>query len=300
MSKSEWRKLLETRKYAAVLKVAERGKFASAAKDLGYTQSALSQMIASLEAELGFKLIERQRTGSRLTPEGEALLPFLEQVANAERSLEERAAEISGLEFGVVRIGTIASISAHWLPSLMREFEESYPGVRFVIHQGDYTLIPDWINSGLIDFGFVNPRAVSGLQTRMLRTGPMSAVLPRDHRLAKLDVIPLGNLADEPFILLEEGSYYEPLEAFASCGCEPQVKYVIHDDYSIMAMVERGLGVTILADLIMKGSPYDLVTRPTDPMITRDIALAWKDTARLPVAARRFMELIESRVSELP
>ncbi len=77
------------------------------------------------------------------------------------------------------------------------------------------------------------------------------------------------------------------------------MKYTIHDDYSIMAMVDEGLGITILADLIMKSCPYDLAVRPTSPRVTRDIALAWKDDARLPIAAKRFMELIAERVSEL-
>lgn len=291
---------MDTRKYEAVLRIVERGTFAQAADDLGYTQSALSQMVASLEAELGFKVLERSRSGSRLTPEGERLLPLVEQTVAAERSLRERADEINGLETGVVRIGTISSISTHWLPSLIRRFEQEHPGVRFVLHQGDYSLIPDWINAGLVDFGFVNPDAVSGLVTRMVKTGVMSAVLPRGHRLTSFDTVPLETLAKEPFVLLEEGSYYEPLEAFAACGCSPNVKYTIHDDYAIMAMVEQGLGVSVLADLIMRKSPYDLELRPTDPLVTRKIALAYKRADLLPIAAKRFMALIEESVGDLP
>lgn len=145
----------------------------------------------------------------------------------------------------------------------------------------------------------MNPKAVSGLKTRMLKSGAMSAVLPKEHPLAALDVVPLEELAREPFILLEEGGYYEPLEAFAACGCAPDVKYTIHDDYSIMAMVSQSLGVTVLADLVMEGCPYDLALRPTEPAITRDLALAWKDDSRLPVAAKRFMALIEARRESL-
>lgn len=291
---------MDTRKYEAVLKIVERGTFAHAADDLGYTQSALSQMVASLEAELGFKLLERSRSGSRLTLEGERLLPFIEQTVAAERSLKERADEINGLETGTVRIGTISSISTHWLPPLIRTFETKHPGVSFLIHQGDYSLIPEWINAGLVDFGFVNPDAVTGLETRMLKTGAMSAVLPKGHRLAARQTVPLRELVKEPFILLEEGGYYEPLEAFKSCGLTPQIKYIIHDDYSIMAMVEQGLGVTILADLIMKKTPYDLELRPTEPLVTRKIALGYKNAERLPIAAKRFMTLVEENVAVLP
>lgn len=291
---------MDTRKCQAFLRVVERGQLSKAADDLGYTQSALSQMISSLEAEVGVRLLDRSRTGSRLTIEGRELLPSFEALVTAERRLAERAGEISGLETGVVRMGTIASISAHWLPKVIAEFEQTYPGVQFVIHQGDYALIPEWIRSGTIDFGFVNPRGVTGLATRPLKSGAMSAVLPCDHPLAAHDVVALADLASEPFILLEEGGYYEPLEAFAACGLAPHVKYTIHDDYSIMAMVSQSLGISVLADLIMEGAPYDLAVRPTDPPIERTIALAYRDETHLPIAAKRFMALLESRVSELP
>ena len=100
--------------------------------------------------------------------------------------------------------------------------------------------------------------------------------------------------------MLEEGGYYEPLEAFAACGLEPQVKFTIHDDYSIMAMVHEGLGVTVLADLIMEKCPYPLEARPTDPPITRTLALAYKDEGRLPIVAKRFMAHIEAAADTLP
>lgn len=291
---------MDVRKYEALKRVIERGQLTKAALDLGYTQSALSQMIAALETEVGFKLVNRTRRGCTLTPEGEELMPLIERVINAERAVREKAAEVSGLETGVIRMGTLASVSAHWLPALIREFEELHPGVRFVIHQGDYALIPQWIHEGLVDFGFVSPAGVSGLELRPLKEGTMSAVLPPSHELAARDVVPLTALAEEPFILLEEGGYYEPLEAFTRCGCTPNVKFTIHDDYSIMALVSEGLGVTVLSDLIMTRAPYDLAVRPTDPPIRRQLALGYKDAARLPIAARRFMDLIEERVDELP
>lgn len=291
---------MDIRKYEAVLRIAERGKFAQAAEDLGYTQSALSQMVASLETELGFRVLERSRAGSKLTMEGEQLLPFIERTIAAERSLRERADEINGLETGIVRMGTVSSISTYWLPPLMKKFEKDHPGVRFVIHQGDYSLIPEWINAGLVDFGFANPKAVSELEAHMLKSGPLSAVLPKGHRLAAYEVIPLEELAREPFILLEEGGFYEPIEAFAACGCKPNIKYTIHDDYSIMAMVEQGLGVTMLADLIMQKCPYDLEIRPTDPLVVREMALVYKRSDLFPVAAKRFMSLIIDNIASLP
>ena len=144
----------------ALQKIVELGSFTKAAEKLGYTQSAVSQMIASLEEELSIKLLYRSRIGIRLTLEGEELYPFIQRTVLQYQAMQEKADEIKGLETGIIRIGTISSISCHWLPGLIKHFQELYPKVRFVLHQGDYTSIPEWVRTGEVDFGFVNPDAV--------------------------------------------------------------------------------------------------------------------------------------------
>lgn len=287
-------------RYIALHKIVELGSFSKAAEALGYTQSAMSQMITSLEKELSIKLVDRFRTGTKLTLEGAELYTCIERLVYQYHAVQEKTKEIKGLETGVVRMGTIASISAHWLPGLLKEFQLQYPGVQFVIHQGDYTTIQEWVRTGAIDFGFVNPDAVRGLDTLVLKEGAMLAVLPEHHPLAELDVVPLRALAEEPFILMEEGHYYEPLEAFQKIGVTPNVKYTIHDDYAIMTMVEAGLGVSILAELILRRTSYRLALRPTEPPVTRTIAVGYKDRASLPMAAKRFIEHLQAHAAELP
>lgn len=287
-------------RYIALQKIVELGSFSKAAEALGYTQSAMSQMIASLEDELSIKLLNRFRTGAKLTMEGAELYPYLEKTIYQYMAAQEKAKEIRGLETGVIRMGTLASISAHWLPGLLKEFQEQYPGVEFVIHQGDYTSIQEWIKTGAVDFGFVNPKAVSGIETIVLKEGAMLAVLPENHPLAEKEVVPLADLADEPFILLEEGHYYEPLEAFRSIGTTPNVKYTIHDDYAIMTMVEAGLGVSILAELVLHRTNYQIILRPTEPPVSRTVAIGYKDKSSLPMAGRRFIECLREHVEALP
>ncbi len=276
------------------------GSFSKAADRMGYSQSALSQMIFSLENELSIKLVNRFRTGAKLTLEGEELYPQIEKMIYQFYAVREKANEIKGLETGTIRMGTLASISAHWLPSLLKEFQEQYPGVDFVIHQGDYTSIYEWIKTGAVDFGFVNPKAVSGLQTLVLKEGAMLAVLPENHPLTVNDTIPLQLLALEPFILLEEGHYYEPLEVFKSIGISPNIKYTIHDDYAIMTMVEAGLGVSILAELVLHRTNYRIKLRPTEPSITRTIAIGYKDKSSMPIACKRFIGLLQEHLDKLP
>ena len=287
-------------RYIALQKIVECGSFSKAAESLGYSQSAISQMIASLENELSIKLLNRNRTGVKLTLEGEELYPYLERTIYQYLVTQEKVKEIRGLETGIIRMGTLSSISAHWMPGLLKEFQERYPGVEFVIHQGDYTSIQEWIKTGAIDFGFVNPKAVNNIETVVLKEGAMLAVVPENHPLAKKEVIDLKDLAAEPFILLEEGHYYEPLEAFKSIGVVPNIKYTIHDDYAIMTMVEAGLGVSVLAELILHRTNYRIALRPTNPSISRTIAIGYKDKNSLPIASKRFMECLKERIEELP
>ena len=288
------------KRYLALQKIVQTGSFSKAAEALGYTQSAMSQMISSLEEELSMKLLNRFRTGTQLTLEGEALYPYMEQTIYHYFSMQEKAKEIRGLDTGIIRMGTLASISAHWMPKLLKEFQALYPSVEFVIHQGDYTSIQNWIKTGAVDFGFVNPKAVNGLQTIPLKEGIMLAVFPEHHALAQKEIVPLSELAEEPFILLEEGHYYEPLEAFEQIGKRPNIKYTIHDDYAIMTMVEAGLGISILAELVLRRTNYRLLLRKTEPPVYRTIAIGYRDVYSLPIASKRFLEYLKEHLSELP
>ena len=286
-------------RYIALLKVIEAGSFTKAASLLGYTQPALSQMIASLEKELSIKILYRSRYGIRLTPEGERLYPSICSSVLQYEAMRRTADEIRGLESGIVRIGTISSISCHWLPGVIRAFWRDYPNIQIVLHQGDYTSIPEWVRTGAVDFGFVNPRAIRGMETTTIKSGEFRAVLPKEHPLAAQASLTLNDLADEPFLLLEEGAYSEPLEAFQAAGINPNIKLRVHDDYSIMSMVEQGLGVSILADLVLRKTSYDVVPVPIEPTITRTIGIVAKDKNALPLASKEFIRYLVERQDSL-
>ena len=207
--------------YEAFVKITETGSFTRAAESMGYTQSAVSQMIKSLEEELDTTLVLRSKKGIELSPDGEQFLPYIKNVYNAHRELMEKRNEMRGLGSGIVRIGTLASISSNWLPRLMKEFKEMYPSVHFDLQQGEYTNISGWIRDGSVDFGFVNPDAAEGLTTVALKRDEMLAVLPINHKMSKRNAVTLKELSKEPYILLDEGELSEPLEFFRANGLEP-------------------------------------------------------------------------------
>lgn len=287
-------------RYIALQKVVELGSFTKAGDVLGYTQPAMSQMISSLERELSIQLLYRSRYGIHLTLEGERLFPSIQKAVAGYQAMMEITKEIKGLDSGTIRIGTISSISCHWLPGLIKPFQEIYPNVKFILHQGDYTSIPEWVRTGEADFGFVNPDAIPGVKTKFIKTGELRAVLPFNHPLAEEEYVTLDQLAEQPFLLLEEGALSEPLEAFRKAALEPDVRLCVHDDYSILSMIEAGLGVSILPELVLRKTNYQVAILPIRPVLTRKIGLITKDKNSLPIACKYFIDFLFKHIADLP
>lgn len=292
----------ELERYFALLKILEIGSFTKAAEAMGYSQSAVSQMVQSLESELSLKLLYRSRNGIKLTPEGEALLPYIQRTVNHYNAMLEKTRELKGLNGGLIRIGTLSSVSSQWLPGLIKDFQTLYPKVHFLLHQGDYTTIPAWVRAGEIDFGFVNPDAesVRGLHTIFVTSGGHKAILHPGHPLAAQPWVTLEQLAKETFLLLEEGCLSEPLEAFRTLGLKPRVELRMHDNFSICSMVEANVGVSILPELALRKMNFRIVQLPTVPPVIRRVSLVMKDPDILPIASRYFIEFFLKRADTLP
>lgn len=279
-------------RYTAFCKIVEYGSFTRAAEALGYTQAAVSQMIRSLENEFSLRLLIRTRSGVRLTREGEQMYPLIRKFAAAYREMADRAGEINGLDSGEIRIGTFSSMSQHLLPGLMSDFSRIYPKINFVLTQGDNTTLPEWINSGIIDFGFVYPEASSGLVNRPIVKDVYLAVLPEEHPYAEMEAVPLELMAKEPLIIVDEGGVNTVLRAFSSAGLAARINFLIHDDYTILSMVEKGIGVSILSSMILDRAPYRIKTVPTDVPVTRTVGIAYRDYDMLPMAAKKFIKFV--------
>lgn len=279
-------------RYGIFCKVAELGSFTRAAESCGYSQSAISQNIKALEQETGVSLLSRRKDGVQLTADGRDFFPYLQAVWQAEQALERRRQETMGLKNSVIRIGTFTSVSRNLLPPKMKAFKARYPDVRFVLRQGEYTSIPQWIRQGEIDFGFVNQDAVDSMDTRLLYEDHMLAVLPQGHHLEQKPVIPLKELSREPLILLDEGDHSVLLDAFRQAGQTPNIAYEVYDDYSILSMVRQGLGISVLYEKVVSGFESGLSLRPILEAPRRRVALAWSSWETMPYAARRFAEFL--------
>ena len=282
-------------KYLAFVKTVECGSFTRAAGVLNYSQSGISRMIGDLEREWQVTLLERGKSGVRLTSEGTRLLPYAKRVCSEYEKLQAEVDEINGLKSGLIRIGTFSSVATHWLPNIIREFQKEYPGIDYELILGDYTEIETWIEEGRGDCGFLRLPARKELESVFLEQDRLLVVMPEGHPLAALEKIPVSALCGEPFMLLEKGAKAEVSEIFERNGFTPRVHFTTWDDYAIMSMVESGLGISILPELILKRIPYRVVARELEIPAYRNIGLAWKEKKGTSPMLKRFMEYLDYR-----
>ena len=284
-------------KYKIFISVVETGSLTKAAQTLGCTQSAVSHSIDSLENELGFALLKRGRGGMRLTSEAEQLMPALRNLLNSAEQLDQTASSIRGLDSGTVRIGAFTSVAVHWLPPILKEFQQDYPRVEFKLLNGDYHDVEQWLSGGSVDIGFVNMPCRLECETIALMEDRLLAILPLNSRFASYPRFPLVECETEPFISLLESSDHDARRALEAAGVKPNVRFYTKDDYAILAMVEQGLGMTITHSLIANNPRYNVVCKRFDRGQYRDIAIATAKNARLAGTTKLFVEHVISQIS---
>lgn len=282
-------------KYLAFIRTVEYGSFTKAAEVLNYSQSGISRMINDLEKEWKITLLERNRSGVKLTSDGSRLLPFAKSLCDEYQKLQMQVDDLHGVQSGIIRIGTFSSVATHWLPNIIRAFQKDYPGIDYELLLGDYTEIEEWISEGRVDCGFLRLPTKPDFETITLTRDKLLAILPVGHPLAEYEKVPLAALCNEPFMLLEKGAKAEISEVFERNGLTPRVRFTTWDDYAVMSMVEKGLGISMLPELILKRVPYNIVVRELDVPAYRDIAFAWRDRKTASLAVKRFIDYIQYR-----
>ena len=279
-------------KYMAFIQTVEYGSFTKAAEILNYSQSGISRMISDLEREWNITLLERNRSGVKLTSDGIKVLPYVKSLCAEYQKLQMQVDDIRGVQSGIIRIGTFSSVATHWLPNIIRAFQKDYPGIDYELLLGDYTEIEEWIYTGRVDCGFLRLPTKPEFETIFLEQDQLLAILPENHRLTKYEKVPLAALCDEPFMLLEKGAKAEISEVFERNGLVPRAHFTTWDDYAVMSMVESELGLSILPQLILRRVPYNIVAKELDVPAYRDIALALRDRKTASLAVKRFLESI--------
>ena len=292
---------MSLQKYAAILKTVELGSISLAAEQMGYTQPAVSRMIADLEEEWNVELLRRSRAGLEVSSACLQLLPILRAIQADCEALDFTIAEIHGAHTGLVRVGIFTSVADMWIPGLLKTFQKQYPNIEFdLINMESYDEIERSIRHGTIDCGFVKLPTVTDLQTHFLMRDALVAVLPLDHPLAEAAVFPVAQLKGAPFIKLREKVDLEVSHFLNGIPYAPKFCYEVSSDHTALSMVECGLGITITHSLIANNPRYNVVCKPFDIGQHRDIAIATASNVRLAGTTKLFVDHVIAQISAMP
>lgn len=250
-------------------------------------------MISDLEKEWDVILLERNRSGIHLTSAGTELMPYARSLCAEFEKLQKKVEDLHGLKSGIIRIGTFSSVATHWLPKIIKAFQTDYPQIEYELLLGDYTEIEKWIIERRVDFGFLRLPTLSQFETLFLAQDELMTVLPENHPLADRDVFPMDALCRDPFLLLEKDKNIVVSDIFKNNHLKPDIRFTTWDDYAIMSMVEAGLGISILPNLVLQKIPYHIVIKRLEIPTYRKIGLAMLDKKSISAATKEFLKYLD-------
>ena len=262
------------------------------AKEAGYTQSGISNIIKSLEDEIGFPLLHRLRNGVTLTDEAQKLVPIIRELENRNEQLHQIISEIRGLQTGTVRIASVTSVALRWLPQIFKRFQADYPHISIKLYQSGDQEALKWLEECRVDLVFCCEQSKTEYDWLPLIHDELVAVLPEEHPLAEQQSFPLTAFSNRFFVMMQEDYHYETRRVFEEFQIKPNIQFYATDDNTTIAMVEKGLGLSVLSKIILKENSHRKVKFLTlDPPCPRILGIALRLNQTPSPAAQKFIEV---------
>ncbi|NBI28385.1 LysR family transcriptional regulator [Chengkuizengella marina] len=279
-----------------LMKVIELGSFTRAAKFLHLTQPNISHAISGLEEELGFTLLMRGRNGVYLTDIGKRLFPYIQNSLDHFEILKQEVATIKELKVGTLKIGYFPTCPTNLVSKIIRAFNNLYPGIEVDIQQGSSEEINHWLESGIIDTGFVILPS-KDFDTVPLITDHLSAFLPTTHPLASESIVCAEQLSFESIIMPKGGCEVYIKDFFNISDLDVDIKIDVSDINTILSLVQEEMGITILPKMVLPQNLIGIQAVPLSPQIQIEIGLAVRSFKNMSPAVKIFIEEVSSNIS---
>jgi DNA-binding transcriptional LysR family regulator len=265
--------MLSVQRLRVLREVIGQGSFSEAASALNYTQSAVSQAIARLEAEAGVPLLERDRRGVRPTTAGERLNEHAGRILTQLDAAEAELGAIAGVAGGELRIASFPTAGATLMPLAIASFRSSHPDVALSLAEGEPEELTPRLRDGEFDLGLIfefegTGELGPGLRSAPLFEDPMLLALPKGHRLARKDRIKLDELAEDAWVQTSDASACarHVVRICRAAGFEPQVSFASDDYLTVQGLVAAGVGVALIPQLALQQTVgYDIAVRELHP-----------------------------------
>jgi DNA-binding transcriptional LysR family regulator len=293
--------MLHVGRVRVLSEVVRRGSFSGAAEALSYTQSAVSQAIARLEAETGATLIVRDRSGVRPTAAGASLVEHAEGIFARIEAAETELAAVLGVRAGRLRMASFPSAGATLMPRAIATFRARHPDVALTLAEGEPEEIAPRLRAGEFDlallFEFPGARERHGarLRTHLLLEDPMLVALPAKHPLAGKPALSLSDLRDQDWVQTSATSpcARHVVRSCVAAGFEPQVTFESDDYETVQGLVAAGVGVALIPQLALTHVHPGIVVRALAPQSpARRVVAATIAAADVAPAARTMIKIL--------
>ena len=290
---------MDTKKLEALATAVEMGSFTRASEVLGYTQSGLTHMMNSLEKDFGFPVLVRGRAGVRLTAAGERIFPLVRDCLAAGELLEREIRMINADKEETIRVAAYASVAVHWLPEVIQQFRHDHPGVNVDIQMGSVEEVYRWVREDKADMCFASRQEGQTLEWTCLRDDRLVAILPPDYDMQGRETFPVYGFDGQEFLMPSMGFDLDIMRVLNRHGVMPLVRTTQVSDSVIISMVEHGLGVSILSELVMKGRKDNVQVVPMDPPAVRELGIAARPRKELRPLARKFIAAARDMIEKM-
>ena len=280
---------MDTAKLRAFLKICNTGSFSKAASELSYTPSAFSHMIDGLEKDFGIKLFLRTHTGVQLTKHGELIYNDVVRMVDAERLLKSSLERIKSEND--IKICTYSSVAHFILPEIMRDYKKMNDKVKFSIQIIDR--LKDAIDKGAADVYFGDVNSYSGdMESFPLLKDEYVAVVPSSEFKGRR-TIRREELYPYPYIKTNETILNE---VFRDENFKEIVNYTSVEDFSILTMVSKNIGVSVTNSLVARERVKGVKVLALVPRLYRTIGVTYsKDVSQ---EAKRFISYLKDRFKD--
>ncbi len=273
--------------------VARQGSFNKAAQQLHLTPSAISHAIAVMEEELGFALFNRGKSGVTMTSYGASLYPSIRAVLNSDEALKQSIARLNGLEKGKVKLGTFNSVCAYLLPDILKSFKQQYPQIEVEVYQGTYDDVKEWLRVGQVDIGFLSSSCKEEFTLTELLREPLLCITPEDWPAPPDGIMTPELMQDQSFVVQGDPTDADMRQFLKKYKVGTQRMCHVLDDTSNIAMVEAGIGISILPELTLRRCTAAIKIYPIQPEEYRVVGITvQRPGAMAPAVEQMFHHIV--------
>ncbi len=292
---------MDSKKLEILMTAIDLGSFSKASEVVGYTQSGLTHMVDSLERDIGLTLVRRDHNGITLTKEGEMLIPSIREFLRANAKLENQIAAITDKKRDTIRVAAYASIAMHWMPEILYRFRRVCPNIDVDLRMVDNAIEPfELLEKGRTDVIFAAKQAGFSCDWTPLCQDAMYAILPPDYPLDGQETFPIEAFEGKEFLMPYGKFDLDVKAALSANNVKPKIRPCHVDDETVIRMVGKGLGLSMMAEMMIRGRTNGVTAVPIEPATGRELGMGLHMRESMPDGILRLRECVLAFIGTLP